>query len=297
MWNKFNRWSKTLWFGPPFYFLSVRKASGAYRRRPPNTNTHPSSSSFQLAPLSAGVGSAAEGGRGRAGTKLFQDFQMLSRIWTHPWCLQLDYISKENRVGFWAQRQKSSRKIHLLQNLRTLRKNQGGADGRIADGWMDGWMDGRKDGRKDFLRAIWEVFSLQGFFDEDSMEEFIASDTEESSMSLSSENEKPKKWALDQVHFYRSPVACLRVWIELLHHSCLLGRRSKGGGKRKGPKTPTATTWRSSRSGTPAPGARMGRVATGESLWRNVSKIDAFYSHEISARVPISCELSLFCKW
>lgn len=49
---------------------------------------------------SAGVGNALEGGRGRAGTKLFQDFQMLSRIWTHPWCLQLDYISKENRVGW-----------------------------------------------------------------------------------------------------------------------------------------------------------------------------------------------------
>uniref|UniRef100_A0A3Q2DAU2 DNA helicase n=1 Tax=Cyprinodon variegatus TaxID=28743 RepID=A0A3Q2DAU2_CYPVA len=65
-----------------------------------------------------GVGNALEGGRGRAGTKLFQDFQMLSRIWTHPWCLQLDYISKENR----------------------------------------------------------------GFFDEDSMDEFIASETEESSM-------------------------------------------------------------------------------------------------------------------
>ncbi|KTG43651.1 hypothetical protein cypCar_00041007 [Cyprinus carpio] len=45
-----------------------------------------------------GVGSALESGRGRAGTKLFQDFQMLSRIWTHPWCLQLDYISKENKV-------------------------------------------------------------------------------------------------------------------------------------------------------------------------------------------------------
>ncbi|KAM7417838.1 hypothetical protein PAMA_017471 [Pampus argenteus] len=76
-----------------------------------------------------GVGSTLEGGRGRAGTKLFQDFQMLSRIWTHPWCLQLDYISKENR----------------------------------------------------------------GFFDEDSMDEFIASETEESSMSLSSEDEKIKK--------------------------------------------------------------------------------------------------------
>uniref|UniRef100_A0A8C5HRM7 DNA helicase n=1 Tax=Gouania willdenowi TaxID=441366 RepID=A0A8C5HRM7_GOUWI len=66
-----------------------------------------------------GVGNALEGGRGRSGTKLFQDFQMLSRIWTHPWCLQLDYISKENR----------------------------------------------------------------GFFDEDSMEEFIASETEESEMT------------------------------------------------------------------------------------------------------------------
>ncbi|KAM9356604.1 transcriptional regulator ATRX [Symphorus nematophorus] len=76
-----------------------------------------------------GVGNALEGGRGRAGTKLFQDFQMLSRIWTHPWCLQLDYISKENR----------------------------------------------------------------GFFDEDSMDEFIASETDESSMSLSSEDEKSKK--------------------------------------------------------------------------------------------------------
>ncbi|KAM9849958.1 transcriptional regulator ATRX isoform 2-T2 [Aulostomus maculatus] len=76
-----------------------------------------------------GVGNAMEGGRGRAGTKLFQDFQMLSRIWTHPWCLQLDYISKENR----------------------------------------------------------------GYFDEDSMDEFIASETEESSMSLTSEDEKQKK--------------------------------------------------------------------------------------------------------
>uniref|UniRef100_A0A8C1QG36 DNA helicase n=1 Tax=Cyprinus carpio TaxID=7962 RepID=A0A8C1QG36_CYPCA len=81
-----------------------------------------------------GVGSALESGRGRAGTKLFQDFQMLSRIWTHPWCLQLDYISKENK----------------------------------------------------------------GYFDEDSMEEFIASETEESSMSLTSEDEKPKRFGMEQ---------------------------------------------------------------------------------------------------
>lgn len=58
---------------------------------------------LKLFPLCAGVGNALEGGRGRAGTKLFQDFQMLSRIWTHPWCLQLDYISKENKVGLGRQ--------------------------------------------------------------------------------------------------------------------------------------------------------------------------------------------------
>ncbi|XP_036295762.1 transcriptional regulator ATRX isoform X2 [Pipistrellus kuhlii] len=76
-----------------------------------------------------GVGNSSEGGRGKAGAKLFQDFQMLSRIWTHPWCLQLDYISKENK----------------------------------------------------------------GYFDEDSMDEFIASDSDESSMSLSSDDYSKKK--------------------------------------------------------------------------------------------------------
>ncbi|XP_071980191.1 transcriptional regulator ATRX isoform X2 [Engystomops pustulosus] len=76
-----------------------------------------------------GVGGEGGGARGKSGTKLFQDFQVLSRIWTHPWCLQLDYISKENK----------------------------------------------------------------GYFDEDSMEEFIASDSDESSMSLSSEEESTSK--------------------------------------------------------------------------------------------------------
>ncbi|XP_006902938.1 PREDICTED: transcriptional regulator ATRX-like isoform X2 [Elephantulus edwardii] len=76
-----------------------------------------------------GVGNSSEGGRGKAGAKLFQDFQMLSRIWTHPWCLQLDYISKENK----------------------------------------------------------------GYFDEDSMDEFIASDSDETSMSLSSDDYAKKK--------------------------------------------------------------------------------------------------------
>uniref|UniRef100_A0A674AGT9 DNA helicase n=1 Tax=Salmo trutta TaxID=8032 RepID=A0A674AGT9_SALTR len=45
-----------------------------------------------------GAGSVVEGARGKTGTSLFKDFQILSRIWTHPWCLQLNYISKENKV-------------------------------------------------------------------------------------------------------------------------------------------------------------------------------------------------------
>uniref|UniRef100_A0A673ZFH2 DNA helicase n=1 Tax=Salmo trutta TaxID=8032 RepID=A0A673ZFH2_SALTR len=46
-----------------------------------------------------GARSVVEGARGKAGTSLFKDFQILSRIWNHPWCLQLNYISKENKVN------------------------------------------------------------------------------------------------------------------------------------------------------------------------------------------------------
>ncbi|KAL0994246.1 hypothetical protein UPYG_G00119790 [Umbra pygmaea] len=52
-----------------------------------------------------GPASVVEGARGRAGTSLFKDFQILSRIWTHPWCLQLNYISKENKGHFDAKPQ------------------------------------------------------------------------------------------------------------------------------------------------------------------------------------------------
>lgn len=37
------------------------------------------------------------------------------------------------------------------------------------------------------------ISCFKGYFDEDSMDEFIASETEESSMSLTSEDEKPKR--------------------------------------------------------------------------------------------------------
>ncbi|XP_041864053.1 transcriptional regulator ATRX-like [Melanotaenia boesemani] len=33
----------------------------------------------------------------RLGANLFKDFQILGRIWTHPWCLHLSQVSKENK--------------------------------------------------------------------------------------------------------------------------------------------------------------------------------------------------------
>ncbi|XP_068553050.1 transcriptional regulator ATRX isoform X4 [Anas acuta] len=113
-----------------------------------------------------GVGSGNEGGRGKAGAKLFQDFQMLSRIWTHPWCLQLDYISKENK----------------------------------------------------------------GYFDEDSLDDFIASDSDETSMSLSSDDyakkkkskgKKMKKECSSSGSGSDNDVEVIKVW----------NSRSRGGGE------------------------------------------------------------------
>ncbi|XP_027752434.1 transcriptional regulator ATRX isoform X2 [Empidonax traillii] len=113
-----------------------------------------------------GVGGGNEGGRGKAGAKLFQDFQMLSRIWTHPWCLQLDYISKENK----------------------------------------------------------------GYFDEDSMDDFIASDSEETSVSLSSDDyskkkkskgKKVKKESSSSESGSDNDVEVIKVW----------NSRSRGGGE------------------------------------------------------------------
>lgn len=34
----------------------------------------------------------------KAGANLFKDFQVLGRIWSHPWCLRLSHISRENKV-------------------------------------------------------------------------------------------------------------------------------------------------------------------------------------------------------
>ncbi|XP_034539868.1 transcriptional regulator ATRX-like [Notolabrus celidotus] len=46
----------------------------------------------------SGAGSIADKANMKIAANLFKDFQVLGRIWTHPWCLQLNFISKEKRL-------------------------------------------------------------------------------------------------------------------------------------------------------------------------------------------------------
>ncbi|XP_019941418.2 transcriptional regulator ATRX-like isoform X2 [Paralichthys olivaceus] len=45
----------------------------------------------------SGVGSIMNSAKVKIGANLFKDFQALGRIWTHPWCLQLSFISTEKK--------------------------------------------------------------------------------------------------------------------------------------------------------------------------------------------------------
>ncbi|XP_070773018.1 transcriptional regulator ATRX-like [Enoplosus armatus] len=63
-----------------------------------------------------GASSMTNRAKVRTGANLFKDFQVLSRIWTHPWCLQLNYISKENKGYF---EKKKAKAAALLRNEET----------------------------------------------------------------------------------------------------------------------------------------------------------------------------------
>uniref|UniRef100_A0A3Q3WU13 DNA helicase n=1 Tax=Mola mola TaxID=94237 RepID=A0A3Q3WU13_MOLML len=45
-----------------------------------------------------GAGSMTDNVKARTGANLFKDFQVLSQVWTHPWCLQLSYNGRERKV-------------------------------------------------------------------------------------------------------------------------------------------------------------------------------------------------------
>ncbi|XP_073335195.1 transcriptional regulator ATRX-like isoform X2 [Pagrus major] len=82
-----------------------------------------------------GVDSQTNRTKVRTGANLFKDFQVLGRIWTHPWCLQLNYISRENKGHF---KKKDQAKAAALLGPETteaetgLRVNEG-REGTIGD--------------------------------------------------------------------------------------------------------------------------------------------------------------------
>ncbi|XP_023260466.1 transcriptional regulator ATRX-like [Seriola lalandi dorsalis] len=62
----------------------------------------------------AGVGSMVNAAKIRTRANLFKDFQVLSRIWTHPWCLQLSYVSKIKKGHF--EKKNQVKAAALLRN-------------------------------------------------------------------------------------------------------------------------------------------------------------------------------------
>ncbi|XP_051903435.1 transcriptional regulator ATRX-like isoform X3 [Hippocampus zosterae] len=53
----------------------------------------------------SGLGNVIGTTKMKIGANLFKDFQVLSRVWTHPWCLQLSYKAKEKKL-----------RTHLVKN-------------------------------------------------------------------------------------------------------------------------------------------------------------------------------------
>ncbi|XP_040038973.2 transcriptional regulator ATRX [Gasterosteus aculeatus] len=79
-----------------------------------------------------GMGSMTNPGKARTGANLFKDFQVLSRIWTHPWCLQLSYSSKEKKSHYEkkdkmkaAALQRNEKTTVAASGLRTDEANRG----------------------------------------------------------------------------------------------------------------------------------------------------------------------------
>ncbi|XP_068456969.1 transcriptional regulator ATRX-like [Clinocottus analis] len=95
------------------------------------------------------MGSMANTVKGRTGTNLFKDFQVFSRIWTHPWCLQLNYSNKEEN-----QRKKTKaaalRRKESTGAERGLTENKGeegnNNDGCVAVGGKNSTMSLRSQG-------------------------------------------------------------------------------------------------------------------------------------------------------
>ncbi|KAM4726999.1 transcriptional regulator ATRX-like isoform 1-T1 [Anableps anableps] len=67
----------------------------------------------------ASEGSMTSQKKKKTGANLFKDFQVLSQIWTHPWCLHLSDFSKENRKRNFDKKNQSQMTAQLI-NVETI---------------------------------------------------------------------------------------------------------------------------------------------------------------------------------
>ncbi|XP_035480151.2 transcriptional regulator ATRX-like isoform X2 [Scophthalmus maximus] len=72
------------------------------------------------------------GGQMKIGANLFKDFQALGRIWTHPWCLQLNVMSKEKK-GYFAKKAQV-KAAALLRNEEVTRAKSGQIENKGTEG-------------------------------------------------------------------------------------------------------------------------------------------------------------------
>ncbi|XP_008425774.1 transcriptional regulator ATRX-like [Poecilia reticulata] len=74
----------------------------------------------------ANEGSAVRQKPLKTGANLFRDFQVLSRIWTHPWCLYLSDLGKESRKkNFYKKNQLQMINVETIVAESGLKQNEG----------------------------------------------------------------------------------------------------------------------------------------------------------------------------
>ncbi|XP_031712833.1 ATRX chromatin remodeler, like isoform X2 [Anarrhichthys ocellatus] len=80
-----------------------------------------------------GMSSVINAPKVRTGANLFKDFQVLGRIWTHPWCLQLSHISKVNKENNCDKKNKT-KATALQRNEETAAAESGLRENQAKEG-------------------------------------------------------------------------------------------------------------------------------------------------------------------
>ncbi|CAL9685748.1 unnamed protein product [Knipowitschia caucasica] len=95
----------------------------------------------------SGVATVPEGTKARAGANLFKDFQMLSRIWTHPWCLHLSNVK-----GNYDKKNKSKIQIDGNQKRLSFTKDENVNNPTTSEVSMEG--EGCPAATKDWYKSM-----------------------------------------------------------------------------------------------------------------------------------------------